>query len=131
MRNTWGDGLYLVFDNIGAAGRLALDLCDLVTSCNWYELGLPAEFNIRIGLHSGPAYPITDPITHQFSYTGVHVSRAARIEPITPPGAVYASQPFAALAEAVGITDFACDYVGQAALAKNYGQYPTFRIRRR
>jgi class 3 adenylate cyclase len=131
VRNTWGDGLYLVFDNIGAAGRLALDLCDLVTSCNWYELGLPAEFNIRIGLHSGPAYPITDPITHQFSYTGVHVSRAARIEPITPPGAVYASQPFAALAEAVGITDFACDYVGQAALAKNYGQYPTFRIRRR
>jgi class 3 adenylate cyclase len=130
VRNTWGDALYFVFNDISAAGRLALDLCDLVAATDWPEFGLPAEFNIRIGLHSGPAYPITDPIIHQFSYTGVHVSRAARIEPITPPGAVYASQPFAALAEAVGVRAFACDYVGQTALAKHFGQYPTFRVRR-
>jgi class 3 adenylate cyclase len=85
---------------------------------------------IRIGLHSGPAFPVVDPIIKQFNYTGVHVSRAARIEPITPPGAVYASQAFAALAEAVGVREFACDYVGKTVLAKNYGEFPTYRVRR-
>jgi len=35
----------------------------------------------------------------------MHVSRAARIEPITPPGQVYASQAFAALAAAENVTD--------------------------
>jgi class 3 adenylate cyclase len=81
-------------------------------------------------LHSGPAYPVTDPIIKQFNYTGVHVSRAARIEPITPPGAVYASEQFAALAEAEGVVEFSCEYVGQTSLAKNYGQFPTYRVRR-
>jgi len=92
--------------------------------------GLPAELGIRIGLHGGPAYPVTDPIIKQFNYTGVHVSRAARIEPITPAGAVYASQEFAALAEAVGVTEFVCQYVGVTPMAKSYGDFPTYQVRR-
>jgi class 3 adenylate cyclase/tetratricopeptide (TPR) repeat protein len=130
VRNTWGDALYFVFDDVRAAGLLALDVCDLIGKTDWAMHGLPAELGIRIGLHSGPAYPVTDPIIKQFNYTGVHVSRAARIEPITPPGAVYASEQFAALAEAEGILEFSCEYVGQTSLAKNYGQFPTYRVRR-
>ena len=64
-------------------------------------------------------------------YTGMHVSRAARIEPITPPGHVYASRSFAALAAAQGARDFVCEYVGQTPLAKGYGTFPTYHIRRR
>jgi tryptophan halogenase len=45
-----------------------------------------------IGLHAGPVYRYTDPVTRRPNYTGGHASRAARIEPITPPGQVYASE---------------------------------------
>ena len=59
------------------------------------------------------------------------MNRAARLEPITPPGQVYASQVFAALASAEGVRDFTCDYVGQTPLAKGYGTFPTYHVRRR
>jgi class 3 adenylate cyclase len=130
VRNTWGDAVYFVFNDVRAAGLLALDMCELIAGTNWQPVGLPERMSLRIGLHSGPAYPTVDPIIQQFSYTGVQVSRAARIEPITPPGIVYASQEFAALAQAVGVTEFACDYVGQTSLAKHYGAFPTYRVRR-
>lgn len=130
VRNTWGDAIYLAFEDVRAAGLAALDISERVTRTDWALLGLPATLNIRIGLHSGPAYPIVDPVIGQFSYTGVHVSRAARIEPITPPGTVYASQAFAALAEAVGVEEFTCEYVGRTSMAKHYGDFPTYLVRR-
>jgi class 3 adenylate cyclase len=70
---------------------------------------MPADLNLRIALHAGPVYEFNDPVTGSRSYSGTHVSRAARIEPVTPPGQVYASKAFAALAAARGVTDFACD----------------------
>ncbi len=130
FRNTWGDGLYLVFADVEAAGRFALDLSDLLNATDWTEHGLPAELNLRIALHAGPVYGCTDPVTRKINFIGTHVSRAARIEPITPPGHVYASQAFAALATAQRVTDFTCDYVGQTPLAKKYGSFPTYHVRR-
>ena len=64
-------------------------------------------------------------------YLGTHVSRAARIEPITPKGQVYASEVFAAIAFAERVGEFTCEYVGQIGLAKEYGTYPTYHVRRR
>jgi class 3 adenylate cyclase len=129
-KNTWGDGLYLVFADVRHAGEFALELCDLIGNTEWIRQGLPKEMNLRIALHAGPVYSIIDPVTGLQSYTGTHVSRAARIEPITPSGQVYASQAFAALAAAQGVTEFTCDYVGQAPLAKGYGTFATFHVRR-
>jgi hypothetical protein len=130
LRNTWGDGIYIVFAGVGEAGRFALDLCERVNTTRWADMGLPSELNLRIALHAGPAYACTDPVTRAPNFIGTHVSRAARIEPITPPGQVYASQAFAALAEAQGVTEFTCDYVGQTPLAKKYGTFPTYHVRR-
>jgi class 3 adenylate cyclase len=130
VQNTWGDALYFAFNDIAAAGVLALQISELIRATHWPDFGLPQGMNIRIALHSGPAYPVVDPIIRQFNYTGVHVSRAARIEPITPVGAVYASQEFAALAEAVGVTEFVCQYVGVTPMAKSYGEFPTYQVRR-
>lgn len=129
-KNTWGDALYFVFSSVKRAGNLALDLCDWVSSTNWEKKGLPKGLNLRIALHAGPIYHCEDPLLKKRSYTGSHVSRAARIEPITPPGQVYASQPFAALVAAEGVKEFVCDYVGQVPLAKGYGTFPTYHIRR-
>jgi len=70
-------------------------------------------------------------VTGREDYLGTHVSRAARIEPITPKGEVYASEVFAAIAFAERVDAFACDYVGQIGLAKEYGTYPTYHVRRR
>jgi class 3 adenylate cyclase len=130
VKNTWGDGLYFVFRDVREAGLFALELCEDLNRRNWTDKGLPATLNLRIALHAGPVYSCTDPVLQQQTYTGTHVSRTARMEPITPPGQVYASQAFAALTAAQGVREFTCDYVGQTPLAKGYGTFPTFHVRR-
>jgi len=130
-RNTWGDGLYFVFSGVDPGGKFALELANLVATTKWEEKGLRAGLNLRIGLHAGPVYEFDDPITGTRSYSGTHVSRAARIEPITPAGQVYASEAFAALAAAQGAASFTCDYIGQTPMAKGYGTLPTYHVRPR
>jgi class 3 adenylate cyclase/tetratricopeptide (TPR) repeat protein len=130
MKNTWGDGLYFVFPDVRSAGRFALELRERVKTTPWSDKGL-RDVELRIGLHAGPVYECIDPVTERTNYIGAHVSRAARIEPITPPGYVYASQPFAALAAAEKGLEFRCDYVGQTAMAKKYGTFPTYVVRYR
>jgi class 3 adenylate cyclase/tetratricopeptide (TPR) repeat protein len=128
--NTWGDGLFFVFNGVEDAGRFALDLRDLVVSTDWVELGLPRNLSIRIGVHAGPVYVNFDPVVRQISFTGAHVSRAARIEPITHEGEVFASEEFAALAAADQSKGFACDLVGTTALAKSYGLFRVYSLER-
>ena len=67
---------------------------------------------------------------NQVNYTGVHTSRAARIEPITPPGSVYCSQAFAAIVETLRgkPRTFDCQYVGNVPLPKGYGMAPVFVV---
>jgi class 3 adenylate cyclase len=57
--------------------------------------------------------------------------RAARIEPITPPGQVYASQQFAALASTQRVQGFTCEYVGRIPLPKHAGVIPLYLVRAR
>ncbi|MFL6590649.1 MAG: TRAFs-binding domain-containing protein [Chthoniobacterales bacterium] len=128
--NTWGDGLFFVFNGVEDAGRFALDLRDLVVSTDWVELGLPHQLNIRIGIHAGPVYVNFDPVVRQISFTGAHVSRAARIEPITHEGEVFTSEEFAALAAADQCKGFTCDLVGTTALAKSYGLFRVYSLER-
>ena len=129
-KNTWGDGLYFVFSDVNLAGNFALQLADLVTKQDWEKKGLPRGLTLRIALHAGPVYEFDDPITGNRSYSGTHVSRAARIEPIVPPSEVYASEAFAALSAAQRTRDFTCDYVGQTLMAKGYGTLPMYHVRR-
>jgi class 3 adenylate cyclase len=129
MKNTWGDGLYFVFKSVKDAGQFALELSERLAEIDWTEKGLPREMSLRIALHAGPAHSCIDPVTGQPNYIGTHVSRAARIEPITPPGQVYASQAFAALSAAQHVKEFTCDYVGRTPLAKGYGTFPTYHVR--
>jgi len=129
-KKTWGDGLFFVFSSVEHAGSFALDLAEMVANTDWTRYSLSAELNLRIALHAGPVYEFDDPITGERSYGGTHVNRAARMEPITPWGQVYASEAFAALAAAQGVTDFVCDYVGQTPMAKGYGTLPTYYVRR-
>jgi class 3 adenylate cyclase len=130
-KNTWGDGLYFIFSTAEAAGDFALQLAEMTSRTNWEEKGLPAGLNLRIALHAGPAYEFDDPITGVRTYSGTHVSRAARLEPITPPGQVYSSEAFAALSAALRSSAIRSEYVGQTPMAKGYGTLPTYHVRRR
>ena len=129
-RNTWGDAFYFVFSSVEDAAHFALTQRDLIRDTDWAARGLPPDINLRIALHTGPVYRFTDPMIQQLNFSGSHVSRAARIEPITPPGQVYASEHFASLIVANNITDITCDYVGLLQLAKNYGTFRMYHVRR-
>jgi len=128
--NTWGDGLFVVASTPAALAAIALSILDAVTKIDWPSRGLPAALALRIGLHSGPAFVCVDPVTGRPSAMGVAVSRAARIEPITPPGRVFASRAFACLAAATGADDLAFEYVGPRTLPKNAGELPLYVMRR-
>ena len=130
VRETWGDGLFLAFDSVQAAGMFALRLLDSMEETDWQALGFSRPLALRLALHAGPVHLTTDPITGLAKCCGTHVSRAARLEPKTPPGQVYASEAFAALAAVDGVTGFRCEYVKQLEWAKRYGTFPAYVLRK-
>ncbi len=129
--NTWGDGLYFTFASVVHANDFALDLSELVNATNWQAFGLPPGLNLRIALHAGPAFEILDPVTQKMGFTGTHVSRAARIEPVTPPGFVYCSESHASLVALENDDAYHCEFVGNMPYAKGYGVFPTYSLTRR
>lgn len=129
-RNSWGDALYAVMPSAPAAATIALELQDALAGFDFATLGLDGKGGMRIGVHYGPAYRTTDHITGRTTFYGTEVSKAARIEPVTPPGAVFVTEPFAAILALEAADRFACRYVGRIALAKNYGQFPMYRLTR-
>jgi class 3 adenylate cyclase/tetratricopeptide (TPR) repeat protein len=155
--NTWGDAIYAVFDFAHDAGAFGLELTEMIKEGekDWLQKGLYWEepptakegpikkpLNIRIALHTGPVFMHYNPVLRQLGFTGSHVSRAARIEPVTKPGEVFASEEFAALAELGAEIErrssgegqasgarFVCDYAGSMHLAKGYpGRYRIYRV---
>lgn len=129
-RATWGDALYFVFEDVENAGSFALELSETIRNVHWADLGLPKNLSFRISLHAGPIYRLLDPVTGRHNFTGAHVTRGARIEPIAPPGQIYASEAFAALSAAYGVRGFTCEYVGEVPLAKKFGSWPLYHLRR-
>jgi class 3 adenylate cyclase/tetratricopeptide (TPR) repeat protein len=127
---TAGDGMYMVFGDPETAANYALGLSERLKDCDWEQLGLPANLGERIGLHCGPVFKGADPITGAPIYSGIHTSRTARIEPITPPGQVYASSAFAAVAATQGCDGLRFSYIGRTQLAKDYGVLPLYHVKR-
>jgi adenylate cyclase len=129
FRNTWGDGLYLVVNSSSAASRLALALQDAMKNLPLEEIGLPPTLGLRLGAHFGPVFSLVEPITGTQNFLGTHVSRTARIEPVTPEGAVYVTDAFAAdvAADASG-SEFSLTYVGNIRAAKGYGNLRMYAL---
>ena len=128
--NTWGDGLFLVFDDLRKAGTFAIELLGLINGTKWGDFGLRDDLTLRVALHAGPVYEYPDPFRDgSRNYIGTHVNRAARMEPVTPPGHIYVSQAFAALARVQGIDDFQFVYAGEIELPKSAGLIPMYAMR--
>jgi class 3 adenylate cyclase len=130
-RNTWGDGLFLVFSDLRSAARCALDLQSELSHLDLHSLRLPPSLGLRLGLDAGAVFEVRDPILKSAAFTGTHINRTARLEPNTPPGEVYVTEAFAALLTSVGHRDLMCEYVGMMKTPKNYGRLRTYLLRRR
>ena len=127
-RNTWGDAVFLVLSDIAAAAELALSIQEraavLRREGGWKE-------TLRIALHHGPVFRGWDPVREATSYFGTQVSRVARLEPVVMSGAVYVTEPFAAILATEAAERFESEYVGKRQLAKNYGEHRIYRLTRR
>jgi class 3 adenylate cyclase len=144
--NTWGDAIFVVMDKATPMAEYALTMQEVVT-----RLGeemrplLPKPLNLRISLHAGPVFESVDPICGRKNFYGSHINRAARLEPVTVIGHVYATQQFVAVltaeqsalrSEAVSngeefIEKYASEYVGVLSLAKDFGRQTVYHLRRR
>ena len=107
FRNTWGDGIYLVFRDVVNAAACALEMQTVLERVDLAGAGLPDHLAMRVAAHAGPVLECHDPIQGVPGFYGVEVTRAARMEPRTPEGAVYVTDQFAALLtlEPVGARD--------------------------
>ncbi|MDH3538452.1 MAG: TRAFs-binding domain-containing protein [Acidimicrobiia bacterium] len=131
FRNSWGDGLYLVYRTVRGAAAGALALQEAFGGLDLEELGLPSGMGLRVGVHAGPVFAAIDPILGERSFFGTHVTRTARIEPRTPPGEVYMTASSAALLALDPVPDMAPEYVGHFATAKEFGVFPMYVLTRR
>ncbi|HKU86353.1 MAG TPA: adenylate/guanylate cyclase domain-containing protein [Casimicrobiaceae bacterium] len=127
---TWGDALYAVFDGPHDAADFALSFLARMLAVDWTRAGLDSASQVRVALHAGPVFRAFDPVMQRDGFFGSSVTRAARIEPVTPPGMVYASEAFAATLASTGQPDYALEYVGTLPLAKGYGESRIYRLDR-
>jgi class 3 adenylate cyclase/tetratricopeptide (TPR) repeat protein len=128
--NTWGDGIFLVFGDPGDAADFALRLRDEVTQTDWSRLGLSRDTNIRVALHTGPIFQAWDPVLERENFFGQHVTRAARLEPVTGSGSVFVTEETASFLSATPLSRFACDYLGEILLPKESKAQRVYRLRR-
>jgi adenylate cyclase len=130
-RNTWGDGLHVMFRELGSAARCALDIQAGLARLDLSALGLPPTLGLRLGLDAGAVFEIRDPVLKSTGFAGSHINRTARLEVTTPPGEVYVTEAFAALFALREHHDLACEYVGLMNTPKGFGRLRTYLLRRR
>jgi len=143
LLESWGDALYVSFSRARDILRYAFGLQQAFRILDPAAFGLPRRLQLRTALHAGPVYEGTHPLTGRGIFYGSHVSRAARLEPVTVSGEIYATHQFVALltteeraemhaAQATGTPYqhwYGCDYLGIMSLAKGYGTQPVYHLR--
>ena len=122
-RNAWGDAVQIAFDDVVAAGACAFDMRAAL------ETQQP-PIHPRFALDFGPMLPVHDAVQQADKFSGRAMTRAARIEPVTPPGRIFATEAFACevalLPRGAGL---ACDYAGRIPTAKGFGSLPLYALR--
>lgn len=125
---TWGDGVFLVFEEPDAAAHAAIAIIDSHAALDLAAHDLPSDLGVRIGGHYGPVHLGLNPVTGGPAVVGTHVVAAARIEPDATPGAAYVSEAFAGLLVARHSDKFRCGYVGRSSGRKETALRPLFSL---
>ena len=129
LRKTWGDAIHAICPDVASGIELALGLqegCRVDPTDSQRHLHLP----LRIALHFGPMEHGYDPIEKQPTIYGAGLTFASRIEPITPPGSVLASEAVVCEAALRCPQQYEFRYAGNLALAKGYGHHRVFTATR-
>lgn len=143
LLESWGDALYVSFSRARDILRFAFGIQKAFRDLDPFAFGLPRPIQLRTALHAGPVYDGPHPLTGRRMFYGSHVSRAARLEPVTVSGEIYATHQFVALltteeraelhaAQMTGTSYapwYACEYLGIMSLAKGYGLQPVYHLR--
>lgn len=129
--NTWGDGVFAAFPTASGAAEFALGLQERMAALDLPAEGLPADLAIRLGLHAGLVWPLTEPVTGAANLFGEAVARAARIETVTKAGRIFATEEFASLLALDPAGPARTEYVGAVETAKRYGAFRLHRLIRR
>lgn len=127
---TWGDGVFLVFDQPIDAALAALALLEAHKALDLGALGLPLGLGLRIGGHYGPVHLRTNPLTKAPAVMGAHVVVAARIEPDVAPGSAYVSEALAGALATFHGEVVRCGYVGRTQGRKGFPATPIFSLAR-
>ncbi len=141
--NTWGDAVFAVADSAIKIADFGLRYNDIIENLGKKYPEFPFPIRARISLHSGPVFVAQDPFIKKMNFYGGHINRAARLEPVTAVGQVYATQQFVALLH--GETNderneslqkglkyydrYSTEYVGMISLAKSFGQQEVYHLR--
>jgi hypothetical protein len=128
-RNAWGDAVQLVFDTPLQAARCAFALRDALSPEVLGRGDFAGELAPRLALDFGALHPVYDAVQGVAKFAGRVMTRAARIEPVTPPGMIYATEAFAC---EIGLDtggEVGCDYAGFMPTAKGYGEMAVYAMR--
>lgn len=120
-RNTWGDAIFVALDDVVAAARCARAL--------QADLADDDRFAMRMSAHVGVALITRDPIRERLGVMGRELTRAARIEPLTPPGEVYTTSAFAAMIALRPDCAVVPEYVGTLPSAKGFETIPMYVLK--
>ncbi|MDP2804728.1 MAG: adenylate/guanylate cyclase domain-containing protein [Gallionellaceae bacterium] len=126
---TWGDAIHLITAKASTAAQVAMEINDALATIDQSSLGLTKPLLLRIGLHYGPTYKLYDHFAQKYTYSSSDVIKAARIEPVTPPGEIFGTEPFVAMLEIEDAHWAAPVYAGTISSAKNFGAFRMFHIR--
>ena len=130
LKNTWGDALHAVTEDALTAATIMADIQQYMELQRLKPEAPLAGLTLRIAGHYAPAYESFDPIHGARTYYGTQLSLTARVEPVTPPGQIYATEAFAARLAVENAEQFALEYTGEIELAKRFGAYRLYSLRR-
>lgn len=127
--NTWGDALFLVLNDVESAAKAAISMQHCMQHIDLLCVGLPDSLALRIGCHYGPLHLLKDPFLGSSAMMGREVTVAARIEPLTEPGSIFVSEPFACALAISSQTDYRCEPIPDPKTTKDQGELKLFSLR--
>jgi adenylate cyclase len=131
FRATAGDGIFLVFKTPLLAAECGLAMQHEAVEFDRRRFGIETDLQLRMAIHYGPVRPVHDPILDAPSFAGREIIRAARMEPITPPGEIFVTEQLASALFLAGAVNYRCDYVGILPSAKSFGSFRMYSIKAR
>jgi class 3 adenylate cyclase len=126
--NTWGDGIIICHPDVVSLTSIAFAITNVFNKEMAQKLNWSKDLSVRIALHNGPAFFASDPITENPNVYGTTIIRTARMEPVTLPGAIYASDQFAATLKLSIPFTYSFKHVGIINLPKGYGRQEVYQI---